>query len=202
VGLRKNEYRDNPTKNSAKSDYFISDRLSFDINHEIELNSTARLKTLAYWSELQRDYWRRPVLARSADGTTFVACGGGSACMVGAKRTFEMVGVDSRLELSHDSFGIKNESEIGIRLHTESRLNKTVSSFTNENARSGTLTANQDSSANSLAMYGQNRFIINERVAITPGMRIESFTQNDRNRLNGISGKASNTETNNAHAYL
>ncbi len=194
VGLRKNEYRDNPTKNSAKNDYFISDRLSFDINHEIELNSTTRLKTLAYWSELQRDYWRRPVLARSADGTTFVACGGSSACMVGAKRTFEMVGVDSRLELNHDSFGIKNESEIGIRLHTESRLNKTVSSFTNENARSGSLTANQDSSANSLALYGQNRFIINERVAITPGMRVESYTQNDLNRLNGISGKASNTE--------
>ena len=194
VGLRKNEYRDNPTKNSAPSDYFLSNRTSFDINHEIELSGTARLKTLAYWSQLQRDYWRRPVQARSADGTSFVACGGSAACMVGAKRTFEMVGVESRLELNHDSFGIKNETEIGIRLHTESRLNQTVSSFTDENARNGTLTGNQDSHANSVAFYGQNRFILNDRFAVTPGLRVESYTQKDVNLLNGVGGKASNTE--------
>lgn len=194
VGLRKNEYRDNPAKNSAPSDYFLSNRTSFDINHEIELSGTARLKTLAYWSQLQRDYWRRPVQARSADGTSFVACGGSAACMVGAKRTFEMVGVDSRLELNHDSFGIKNETEIGVRLHTESRLNQTVSSFTDENARNGALTGNQDSHANSVAFYGQNRFILNDRFAVTPGLRVESYTQKDVNLLNGVGGKASNTE--------
>ena len=114
--------------------------------------------------------------------------------MVGAKRTFEMVGVDSRLELNHDSFGIKNETEIGVRLHTESRLNQTVSSFTDENARNGALTGNQDSHANSVAFYGQNRFILNDRFAVTPGLRVESYTQKDVNLFNGVGGKASNTE--------
>ena len=133
-------------------------------------------------------------VALSADATSFVACGGSAACMVGAKRTFEMVGVDSRLELNHDSFGIKNETEIGVRLHTESRLNQTVSSFTDENARNGALTGNQDSHANSVAFYGQNRFILNDRFAVTPGLRVESYTQKDVNLLNGVGGKASNTE--------
>ncbi len=195
VGLRPNEYRDTPTKNPAPSDYFLSERNSFDINHEIELNADAKIKTLVYWSQLQRDYWRRPVDSRSVNGTEFEACGQvGTYCMVGAVRGFDMVGLDSRLFLNHQSFGIVNEAELGVRLHTESRSNKTLSSTTDANARTGTLTANQDSKANSIALYGQNRFVVNERLAITPGLRIESYTQKDTNLLTSVSGSANNTE--------
>jgi Fe(3+) dicitrate transport protein len=195
VGLRPNEYLNTPTKNPAPSDYFLSERNSFDINHEIELNADAKIKTLVYWSQLQRDYWRRPVDSRTANGTEFEACGQvGTYCMVGAVRGFDMAGVDSRLSLNHQSFGIVNEAELGVRLHTESRSNKTLSSTTDANARTGTLTANQDSKANSVALYGQNRFVVNERLAITPGLRIESYTQKDTNLLTSVSGSANNTE--------
>jgi len=78
VGLRPNEYRSNPTKNPAPNDYFLTDRFSFDINHELQINEDMRLNTLLYWSHLNRDYWRRDIASRSADGTTFVACGGAS----------------------------------------------------------------------------------------------------------------------------
>ena len=199
VGLRPNEYRDTPTKNPALSDYFLSERNSFDINHEIELNADAKIKTLVYWSQLQRDYWRRPVASRSASGTTFADCNQAGTqptnyCMTGALRTFDMVGVDSRLFMNHSSFGMANETELGIRIHTESRRNKTVSSKTDPNARSGDLRADQDSEANSFALYGQNRFVVNDRLAITPGLRIESYTQKDKNLLTSVSGKANNTE--------
>jgi Fe(3+) dicitrate transport protein len=195
VGLRPNEYRDTPTKNPATSDYFLSERNSFDINHEIELNANAKIKTLMYWSQLQRDYWRRPVDSRSANGTEFEACGQvGTYCMVGAARRFDMAGVDSRLFLNHNTFGLLNETELGVRVHTESRRNKTLSSTTDANARTGTLTADQDSKANSFALYGQNRFVVNDRLAITPGLRIESYTQEDKNLLTSVAGKTNNTE--------
>lgn len=195
VGLRPNEYRNSPTKNPAPSDYFLSERNSFDINHEIELNADAKIKTLVYWSQLQRDYWRRPVDSRSANGTEFEACGQiGVYCMVGAARRFDMVGVDSRLFLNHNTFGLINETEVGVRVHTESRRNKTLSSNTDANARTGTLTADQDSDAKSLALYGQNRFVVNDRLAITPGLRIESYSQRDKNLLTSVAGKTHNTE--------
>ena len=195
VGLRPNEYRDTPTKNPAPSDYFLSERNSFDINHEIELNANAKIKTLVYWSQLQRDFWRRPVDSRSANGTEFEACGQvGVYCMVGAARRFDMAGVDSRLFLNHNTFGLVNETELGVRVHTESRRNKTLSSTTDANARTGTLTADQDSKANSLALYGQNRFVVNDRLAITPGLRIESYTQKDKNLLTSVAGSTNNTE--------
>ncbi len=194
VGLRPNEYKNDPTKNPAPNDYFLTDRKSFDINHELAINDSVKLKTLLYWSQLTRDYWRREVQARSANGTTFVPCDGSAYCMNGNNRTFEMMGMDSRLNINHDSFGIKNEAEIGIRLHSDKLNNTKLRSKTDPNARSGDLTTDDTQEAQGVAFYGQNRFILNERVAITPGLRIETYDQSRKNELTGLSGESSTTE--------
>ncbi len=194
VGLRPNEFRNDPTKNPAPNDWFLTNRTSFDINHEYEISDTVTLKTLFYWSELTRDYWRREVQARNADGTTFVPCNGLAFCMNGNNRTFEMMGVDSRLQIAHGSFGMKNETEIGIRLHSDRLDNTKLRSKTDPNARSGILTTDDTQKAKGIAFYAQNRFIVSERIAITPGLRIESYNQSRTNELTGVSGKANNTE--------
>ncbi|MBU1396324.1 MAG: TonB-dependent receptor, partial [Gammaproteobacteria bacterium] len=194
VGLRPNEYLNDPTKNPAPNDYFLTDRNSFDLNHEAQLGDGIKLNTLVYWSQLNRDYWRRDVAGRSADGTTFVDCGIGSFCMSGRNRAFEMMGVDSRLHVDHNGFGIRNEAEIGIRLHSDKLNNRTVRSRTDPNARSGELTGDDTQEAQGIAFYGQNRFILSERVAVTPGLRIETYDQSRKNELTGVSGESSNTE--------
>ncbi len=194
VGLRPNEYRRNPDKNPAPNDYFITDRKSFDVNHEWEISDSVRLNTLLYWAELQRDYWRRDIASRTADGTTFVACGGSSYCMSGRNRNFEMMGIDSRLFITHNTFGIKNETEIGIRLHSDEMRNQTVRSKTNPNARSGDLTGDETQKADGVALFVQNRFELNDKIAITPGLRVESYDQKRTNEKTGVSGNTNNTE--------
>jgi Fe(3+) dicitrate transport protein len=194
VGLRPNEFLNDPTKNPAPNDYFLTDRNAFDINHEAQLRDGLKLNTLVYWSKLNRDYWRRDVAARTIDGTTFVDCGIGLYCMSGRNRAFEMMGVDSRLHIGYDGFGIRNEAEIGVRLHSDKLNNRTVRSRTDPNARSGELTGDDTQEAQGIAFYGQNRFILSERVAVTPGLRIESYEQSRKNELTGVSGESSNTE--------
>lgn len=194
VGLRPNEYRNDPTKNPAPDDHFLNQRNALDFNHEIEINADVKLKTLVYWAQLDRDYWRRDVAARSADGTTFVACTGAAYCMSGRNRSFEMAGFDSRLLVNFNGFGIKNEAEIGIRLHSDSLSNQAVRSKTDPNARSGQLTDDDAQDAKGIAFYGQNRFVISDALATTVGLRIESYDQERKNELNGVSGKSSNTE--------
>ncbi|MEY3747423.1 MAG: hypothetical protein RL194_882 [Pseudomonadota bacterium] len=194
VGLRPNEYRRNPDKNPAPNDYFITDRKSFDVNHEWEINDSVRLNTLLYWAELQRDYWRRDVASRTADGTTFVACGGANYCMSGRNRNFEMMGIDSRLFITHNTFGIKNETEIGIRLHSDELRNQTVRSKTNPNARSGDLTGDETQKADGVALFVQNRFELTDKIAVTPGLRVESYDQKRTNEISKVSGKTNNTE--------
>jgi len=194
VGLRPNEYRNDADKNQAPNDYFLTRRNSFDINHELDINQDVKLKTLFYWSNLTRDYWRREVAARSINGTTFQPCNNTVNCMSGRNREFTMMGVDSRLFVNYGAFGFKNEAEIGIRLHQDHLSNKTVSSRTDPNARSGTLTGDDTQKAKGVAFYGQNRFIFTESVAATLGLRVESYDQSRKNELNGVSGKSSNTE--------
>ncbi|NOS96559.1 MAG: TonB-dependent siderophore receptor [Methylotenera sp.] len=194
VGLRPNEYKNNPSKNPAPNDYFITDRKSFDINHEWEIANGVKLNTLLYWNNLNRDYWRRDIATRTVDGTTFVACTGVSNCMTGRNREFEMAGIDSRLFINHNSFGIKNETEIGVRLHSDYLSNKTVRSKTDPGARSGALTGDETQKAEGVALYAQNRFELNDKVAVTPGLRVESYDQRRKNELTGVKGKANNTE--------
>lgn len=194
VGLRPNEYRNNPTKNPAPNDYFLTQRNAVDINHEIEISDSAKLKTVAYWSQLDRDFWRREIQTRTADGTVFRDCNGAQNCMTGRNRTFTMAGIDSRLMLNYGGFGIKNEAEIGIRLHNDSLSNQTVSSRTDPNARSGTLTGDDSQKARGIAFYGQNRFIFSDTFSATFGLRVEDYTQDRKNELTGQSGQAKNTE--------
>lgn len=199
VGLRPNEYKNDPDKNPAKDDYFITERKSFDINHEWDISSNVKLNTLLYWSRLNRDFWRRNIASKDANGTYFVSCGIGKDCMTGRNREFEMMGIDSRLFISHNSFGIENETELGIRLHSDSLINKTIASQTDPEARSGTTTGDDRQEADGIALYVQNRFKINEKVAVTPGIRVENYEQKRKILINkslptDISGKTNNTE--------
>jgi len=194
VGLRPNEYRRNPDKNPAPNDYFITDRKSFDVNHEWEISDSVRLNTLLYWAELQRDYWRRDIDSKTADGTIFKPCNNTVYCMSGRNRNFEMMGIDSRLFITHNTFGIKHETEIGIRLHSDELRNQTVRSKTDPNARSGDLTADETQKAEGIALFVQNRFELNDKIAVTPGVRVESYDQKRTDEKTGVSGKTNNTE--------
>ena len=194
VGLRPSEYRNDPSKNPAPHDHFLTNRTSFDLNHEWDIHPDVKLQTVVYWSQLERDYWRREVAARTAEGTTFKPCDGSVNCMVGRNRSFEMMGADSRLFVNFDGFGIRNEAELGVRLHRDKLSNQTVSSKTDPDARTGTLTGDDSQEADSVAFYGQNRFLLTETVATTLGLRIESYDQKRRNELTQASGQSSNTE--------
>ncbi|MEY3861636.1 MAG: hypothetical protein RIR60_2 [Pseudomonadota bacterium] len=203
VGLRKNEYRNNPDKNPAPNDYFITDRESFDINHEWHISSAVKLNTLMYWTQLSRDFWRRDVQSKNANGTTFRPCDSSLSasqyCMTGRKRDFEMLGVDSRLFIEHNSFGLKNETEIGVRLHSDHMTNLTVRSKTDPNARTGDLTDSITEKATGLALYVQNRVELTHDLALTPGLRMEKYQQKRAiHELDNVpknsTGTANNTE--------
>jgi Fe(3+) dicitrate transport protein len=193
VGLRPTQY-DNRTKdNPAPNDRFITQRNGVDLNHSIEISPDTKINTLIYWSKLSRDYWRQSILTRTQDSTIFKACNIGSDCLVGRNREFQMLGLDSRINHAYQGFGISNEVEFGIRLHTESQINQLVSSKTL--AYSGQISLHEENKANSLAMYAQNRFLFTKDFALIPGVRLESYNQTRSNVITGKAGSAKNIET-------
>ena len=187
--------------NPAPDDFFLTGRTSFDLNHRWEMSADARLETLAYVSETHRDYWRFATVGgapttTNADGLTVWNYGNN---VNGNNRAFSRVGVDSRLTLSHSAFGIAGEAEIGLRLMQEEMEDVTVLAVRGrprspDPGRGGVSTDRLDS-ADSLALFAQNRFDIDDRLSITAGVRIESYEQQRRDRRSTApADRFSNTE--------
>ena len=190
-GLLLDDYRKGAEYNPAPDDYFLTDRQSADVSHEWVLNSQATLKTVAYYSEVTRDYWRYSVdtAASNAAGRWVY-----TDALTGNNRAFERVGFESRLQLTNTWFGLDGEAEFGLR-YMEEESNDTRIRATRTADRTGINDRHRVDSADDMAAYVQNRFEINDRLALTPGLRVESYEQR-RVILsdNNASAKTRNTE--------
>ena len=185
-GVFLDEYRRGVDYNPAPDDYFITGRRSLDLNHEWDIDATTKLTTLVFGSETYRDYWRY--------GTNNTASAAAERWVYtdnlnGNNRSFDRFGVDSRLKLQHQLFGVRNESEVGLRLMNESMNDVTIAA-NRSSPRTGSVSRDVVDSADSLALYAQNRFVLTERLAITAGLRAESYEQkrNDKRGRSIIQG--------------
>lgn len=190
-GMFLEDYRAGRTYNPAPDDYYLTDRKAIDLNHEWHLSDRATLKTLAYWSELTRDYWRYNVdtPASNAAGRWVY-----TDTLTGNNRTFDRYGIESRLSLDHDLFGWINEAEFGLRLMKEEADDRRIRA-TRAQDRRGINDRHIIDTAESIAGYVQNRIVFNDRLSVTPGVRIESYEQDRRIKTqNNESATSRNTE--------
>ncbi|MBC6906556.1 TonB-dependent receptor [Saccharophagus sp. K07] len=187
-GLFLQEYKDGKRYNPAPDDYFLTGRRSLDLNHEWEISETAKLNTLIYGSEIFRDYWRYSTdNAASAEAGRWIYTDN----LAGNNRSFERFGVESRLQLQHGFFGVASEAELGLRYMDEEMLDQNVAA-TRATPRTGTLNTDRIDSAESIAFYAQNRFLLTNKLAITAGLRAERYEQERLDK------RIPNNQTNNA----
>lgn len=159
--------------NPAPDDYFLTDRTGLDINHEWTLSSSSTLKTLLYWSEMTRDYWRYAVdTAASNEAGRWVY----TDDLTGNNRSFDRVGIESRLSVEHQLFGKVASSEFGVR-YMQEEANDTRIRAVRSSDRTGVNDRHIVDSADSVAAYAQSRIELTERFAVTPGLRVESYEQ-------------------------
>lgn len=168
-GLLLDDYKAGKTYNPAPDDYYLTDRKAFDLNHAWDLSESTSLKTVAYWSEVTRDYWRYDVdTAESNNQGRWVY----EDTLTGNNRSFERVGIESRLFYNS---GI-TENEFGLRLMQEKSDDKRIRA-TKDQDRTGVNDRHRQDSAFSYAAHTRSRVAVSERWAITPGLRIEHYKQ-------------------------
>ncbi|MGB4346776.1 MAG: TonB-dependent receptor [Burkholderiaceae bacterium] len=190
-GLLTADYLKRATYNPAPDDYFLTKRDSFDVNHQWDISSDVKLNTLVYWSGMNRDYWRFDTVSGNerVNGRWNY-----NDTVKGGNRSFDRKGIDTRLQVNHNSFGIENQMELGMRLSDESMDDLGVTA-TRANPRTGTETKNILQTASGAALFAQNRFAISELFALTPGVRMENYTQKTFDRRNSANnGATSNSE--------
>ena len=192
-GLFKDAYAARATFNPAPDDWFLTTRNSVDINHEWEINHDMRLNTVVYWTALKRDYWRYGLASPATKMQEGFKAWNFSDSLDGNNRAFERTGMDSRMTLRHNSMGMGNEAEIGVRWMKETMRDQKIAA-TRAYPRSGTLSADVFQSASSLALFAQNRFDLNDQLSITPGVRAEMYEQFTDDLKSTKDGRSNNTE--------
>lgn len=190
-GLLVEDYRAGRTYNPAPDDYFLTDRIGLDLSHEWQLGERATLKTIAYWSEVTRDYWRYNVdTAASNTAGRWVY----TDDLTGNNRSFERFGLETRLNLEHSLFGMASDAEFGLRFMQEESDDTRIRAIRAAD-RTGINDRHRMDSADSVAAYVHNRMEVTDRLAITPGLRVESYKQKQVIRTeNNASEDTSNTE--------
>jgi Fe(3+) dicitrate transport protein len=97
-------------------------------------------------------------------------------------RNYEFYGIEPRLELVHDSFGVRGELVAGIRLHREKINRKRYNGAfptARENSPGTGLRDEFNIETDAVAAYAQNTFYIGEWT-VTPGVRYEYYDQKNR----------------------
>lgn len=196
TGLTEAEYENFGGRyNPFDNDKFEGKRLGVSATHEWQMNDNAIVLTNIYFSDFSRDWWRQ------ASTTTDGQCGAGftnarlagtavdpDACnsIQGRLRDYRTWGVEPRLQLSHNAFGIAGELQAGVKAHFEEQNRKQVNG-TSPTARSGTTVEDNLRETDAYSAFVMNRFDFGTWT-LSPGLRYESIDSSRTNELSDVSG--------------
>ena len=171
AGLTQAEYQANARQNPFKNDYFDANRTGLSATHEWRLNADQRLLTSVYGAYFDRDWWRQASSSTDCSSRDLTTCR-----VDGRLRAYTTLGVDSRLLQKHAAFGLQSDLEVGVKLQSEIQKRRQERFATYDDFRAGngmTVIENQDRRANAASAFVSNRTQVNDRLAVTPIMRIE-----------------------------
>jgi len=182
--------------NPFKNDKFNSSRVGVSATHDLQLNDKALLTTNLYFSSFDRDWWRQSsTTSDSQCGSAFTTARNNGAMVnpdacnsvQGRLRTYHTWGVEPRLKLEHNVFGVKSNLDAGFRAHFETQ-NRRQLNGASPDARSGTTAESNLRETQAYSWFMTNRFNLGQ-FGITPGVRYEYIDFQRTNRLTGVTGK-------------
>lgn len=186
-GLREDEYRASARQNPFKNDFFYGDRYGTSASYTYAITSSALLTTNLYQSSFSRRWWRQSSNSgQRPNDSADPACGGMASLSdtcgnEGRLRYYDVWGVEPRLRLDHRLFGVRNETDLGVRLHFETQDRRQENGDA-PTSRTGRLVEDNLRQNQAHASFVQNRVVL-ENWALTPGVRVEHVRYQRNNRL-------------------
>jgi len=197
-GLREDEFRANPRQNPFRNDFFYGDRFGASLTHAYVFNPDVVLTTNVYAAYFRRHWWRQSSNSNERpNDANDPECGGmanlNTTCgNQGRLRRYLFAGVEPRLRVNSRPFGIRTETDLGVRFHAEDQERR------QENgdrpfSRSGQLVENNQRQNRASSGFLQTRIILGDLV-VTPGVRVEHVQYQRTNRLANVEGKTQLTQ--------
>lgn len=206
AGLRQRIFEVNPRANPVPDDQFLVDRQAAQLSHNWTLGQASTLTTQAYGHRFFRESIRQasssaglnncPEGVDTADFSNATLCGNEQR-----PRTYHVLGAESRLRSFYNGGAFNGEVTAGIRYHREwvqrkrfvgnSSPTDDTRDFVNLRGRNRHQDNRIDTDA--VALFAQHRFFLG-RVTVTPGVRVETVAQANRNEISGASDRGTYTQ--------
>jgi Fe(3+) dicitrate transport protein len=171
VGLTEAMFAEDPRQHPAPTDRLWVRRYAASATHELVVSDRVILRTTAYGSTVSRDWMRQDYNSGDTQRTRIELRG----TTGNRNRSFDVAGLEPRLQANYWLGMLRNELDAGLRLHyeqaTETRINGSTPT-----SRSGTLREHEIRSGQAGSAYLQNRFFLSDAFFLTPGVRWESFS--------------------------
>lgn len=193
--------------NPFKNDFFNASRTGLSATHELKLDAGTRVLTSLYGAYFDRDWWRQAsdtgssglnCLPATRNAGTALSATDLNGCQTqGRLRQYTTAGIDSRIQKRHEAFGMAGEFEAGVKYQHEvqDRRQENYTSYTNYLSRTGMAVGeNQQRRTSAMSAFAANRFMVTERFAITPIVRVEHIRHERINFVNDTRGNSSFTE--------
>lgn len=182
--------------NPFKNDFFDSRRFGLSATHEYTFDKDVVLLTNFYGSTFSRDWWRQSSNTLDSQcGNTFtqnrlngvVVDADSCNSVQGRLRDYYSFGVEPRLRVNWNGFGIANELDVGVRAHFENQERLQINGAT-PTARTGTVAEDNLRETSAYSAFVMNKFLFGA-LSIAPGLRYE-YINNKRTdrRAGGNSG--------------
>jgi Fe(3+) dicitrate transport protein len=168
--------------NPAYHDQFDVRRYDLGLHHRVDFDPTTVLETRVYAYETKRA-WRRQDYDRERDPSRSYEREVGDTSLPGGAvffrnsgtirdRTYDVVGIEPRLEHSFFTGSVQHAAVVGMRLHLETgRARQYATDFPTSDA--GSVSTDERMRTLALATYLQDRIALREDVLVTPGVRVE-----------------------------
>lgn len=162
-------------------------RLSLSLSHKYRISENVRLRTIAYGYTTTRNWSRQDFAVNATNtppsnwtgkywgdldvpgGAIFMRDGTGNR-----DRSYEVAGIEPRIEANHKLFNLNNELITGVRLHYERAFVRRING-TKAGVRSGDLREDEIRTGHAFSGYFQNTTNITSKFDVNVGLRYENY---------------------------
>jgi len=169
VGLTQAMFEADPNQHPAPDDRLRVRRYAVTGTHTVRLARSFRLNTAAYAYTTTRNWQRQDYRYVQGNQAIELLQGTGNR-----NRTFEVAGIEPRLQWEHRLLGVNNELDAGARFLIE-RAEETYLQGTTGTSRTGSLRDHELRGGEAVSAFVQNRFFFGD-LQVVPGVRVESFS--------------------------
>lgn len=191
LGLTDLQFRTNPAFNAVPDDFLKIRRYSGSVLHQAVLSPRALLSTSLFGYTTSRN-WRRQDFDRVARaGVAYRSVAGDPSVPGDAiylrnstgnnNREFDVAGAETRLGLEHETLGLRQRLEAGVRYLYEQHRDRRIDG-SGYMALSGVIREDEVRNGGAASGFVQNRILVGGKLSITPGLRLERYAF-DRNIL-------------------